>query len=915
MFRTPLIDIYTEKRRRENNRVNFRTGGTYRDYVLRGDKYKDLTFEEWLQEDKPGYKPSEFAIGGRVGLKRGKQPITLTPQMIIDIAEDNPNFTATDILKKLQKNKTKNYVTSVGTPINRAIINKTLSQTFDLAAAEKSKVPKGYISSQEFFNTEGMPISKRDYMTVKNRNPSLLTNTIGENAVFVKRGEGGEGAFYFKKPTKKDLELYQRIASRKGQLKPNTINLMLEFDKRYGNLYNKGELPTLKKIQQSFPDITATTAGNVTARLSQWYNGSDFINPELKSIDRNKSLAAKIQKASSGTQYGNFYSDQAYKVALDTIDEKIGRQVGSFKAFKDNIKVALKEAGLPIYSKNSPYGFNLNEMAGVTGASRTKTAEFSDFVDIAEGNFNQKQLARFQKDFAAVREQLDKLDLANKPQNKNKAISIINDFKDVIKYYEKETGSELPKLGLGTADKYYSTEKLSDIGKERLVGETGKKKNRKIPGTDLLGSSQKSGYTVIIPENYRTVGQIMETGTRDVLKKNVQNTLEEMKKFFNEYDEKKMFQKLKNASPDVLKKMMKVIPKVVSLEDDFTNAYGYPLTAGLDSNIGVKPEEKNFIERNPITTGAAATAGVGFGTKTGRKALGKLLTAAGTPLGVLGITAGVGVDPTSAIDRVALGAEAALAPSLVKGANQLTKNALLRKLLSLGLTPAMAARYVSPLGIASLGGEALYQYGKFVKDELERIENMTPEEREAYNVEQEEQMGIAAADGGLITREAFKDGFDPKKRKTMKILGGLASIPVLGKYLKILGPLAPAATEAIQRSGDAVPTFLYDLIAKVKANGMKFFTGNRADEFEYVYEKDGYQVREQGNKITVRKRDEQGEMLEKDMEMELEVDPETGGLTYKEATARPDAEGKLKDVEEYIEDVDLEEMRKYTYDE
>ena len=96
---------------------------------------------------------------------------------------------------------------------------------------------------------------------------------------------------------------------------------------------------------------------------------------------------------------------------------------------------------------------------------------------------------------------------------------------------------------------------------------------------------------------------------------------------------------------------------------------------------------------------------------------------------------------------------------------------------------------------------------------------------------------------------------------------------------------------------------------------MKFFTGNRADEFEYVYERDGYQVREQGNKITVRKRVDDGEMLDKDMEMELEVDPETGGLTYKEATARPDAEGKLKDVEEYIEDVDLEEMRKYTYDE
>jgi len=300
------------------------------------------------------------------------------------------------------------------------------------------------------------------------------------------------------------------------------------------------------------------------------------------------------------------------------------------------------------------------------------------------------------------------------------------------------------------------------------------------------------------------------------------------------------------------------------------------------------------------------------------KGAGKLLTAAGTPLGVVGLTAGFGIDPTSAVDRATLGAEAALAPSLVKGTNQLTKNALLKRLFNLGLSPQAAlrvARIASPLGVASLGGEALYQYGKFVKDELERIEKMTPEEREAYNAEQEEQMGIAAANGGLITREAFKDGFDPKKRQTMKILGGLASIPVLGKYVKILGPLAPAVTETVQRGADAVPTFLYDLIAKVKSKGMKFFTGNRADEFEYVYERDGYQVREQGNKITVRKRNEDGEMLDKDMEMELEVDPETGGLTYKEATARPDAEGKLKDVEEYIEDVDLEEMKKYTYDE
>ena len=707
--------------------------------------------------DVPGSMAHGLRIGlydgGRAGFKKGRLATTLTPQMVIDIAEDNPNFTATDIVNKLEKDKTKNYVTAKGTPINRQVINKTLSETFDLAAAEKSKVPKGYISSQEFFNTEGIPISKRDYMTVKNRNPSLLTNTIGKNAVFVKRGESGQGTFYFKKPTKKDLELYQRISSGKGQLKPNTINLMLEFDKKFSNLYEKGELPDLKTIQKKISaDITPTTAGNVTARLSQWYNGSDFINPELEGVNRNKSLAAKIQKASANSQYGNFYADQAYKVALDTIDEKIGRQVGSFKAFKDNIKTALKEAGLPIYSKNSPYGFNLNEMAGVTGASRTKTAAFSDFVDIAEGDFNQKKLARFQKDFAEVREQLDKLNLPNNPQNKTKAQSLINDFKDITKYYEKETGSELPKLGLGTADQYYSAEKLSDIGKERSVGETGKKKNRKIPGTDLFGSSKKSGYTVIVPENYRTVGQIMETGERGTLKKNVQNTLDGMKKFFNEYDEKKMFQKLKNATPDTLKKMMKVIPKVVSLEDDFTNAYGFPLTAGLDSSIGVKKEDKTFAERNPLTTqiglAGAGTAGVLKATGTPiKEALGRFSKGAFSPLGLGVLNVGLGVDPTQSVDRLGLGLEGIFLKDAVKGSIGATKgmkNRALQKgiqrILNAGMsvpTALKVARYASPLGIASLAGEAVYNVGKLGYEDQKRFNALSPEEQAAERAEQE----------------------------------------------------------------------------------------------------------------------------------------------------------------------------------
>ncbi len=295
------------------------------------------------------------------------------------------------------------------------------------------------------------------------------------------------------------------------------------------------------------------------------------------------------------------------------------------------------------------------------------------------------------------------------------------------------------------------------------------------------------------------------------------------------------------------------------------------------------------------------------------------LQVAGTPLGAGFLTAGFGVDPTSAIDRSALAAEAALAPSLVRGAAEVATTPGMQKILNLGLSPQMAmraARVAQPLGLLSLAGEGLYQLGKRGAAEKAKLDAMTPFQKEQYLAGEIEPL---MDEGGMvdISRDGFDEGgpSDPSKRKFIKIMGGLASIPLVGKFFKPAAKFAPAVTETIQRGADAVPTFLYDLINKVKSKGMKYFTGNRADEFEYVYERDGYQVREQGNKITVRKRIDDGEMLDKDMEMELEVDPETGGMTYKEATARPDAEGKLKDVEEYIDDIDLEDMKKYTYDE
>jgi hypothetical protein len=241
------------------------------------------------------------------------------------------------------------------------------------------------------------------------------------------------------------------------------------------------------------------------------------------------------------------------------------------------------------------------------------------------------------------------------------------------------------------------------------------------------------------------------------------------------------------------------------------------LLSAEESTLGMTADGKETSALLPGAV-AAGTAGTGYALRKPLKQFGKYaLQVAGTPLGATGLIAGFGVDPKNTIDRVGVEAELALAPELVKQSAKFSP--AIQKILNFGLSPTMAARaarFASPIGIASLGGEALYKYGKFVKDELGRIEQMSPEEREAYNIEQQEQMGVSAADGGLI-RKGFADGpEDPSKRKFMKIMGGLASLPIVGKFIEPAVKVAPAALEAAK----GMPAWFGSLVDKVIKEGV-----------------------------------------------------------------------------------------------
>ena len=149
-----------------------------------------------------------------------------------------------------------------------------------------------------------------------------------------------------------------------------------------------------------------------------------------------------------------------------------------------------------------------------------------------------------------------------------------------------------------------------------------------------------------------------------------------------------------------------------------------------------------------------------------------------TPAGTLALTAGFGVDPTSAVDRATLATEAALAPQLVKQVSKITSNPIYQRFLNLGASPKTAlriARGLSPVGIASLGAEGAYQLGKFTKKRINELRAMSPEERAELRRKGDEFAfsEFAAAGGGIAKLAGVPSGPPPKSGPTPHGLPGI----------------------------------------------------------------------------------------------------------------------------------------------
>tara|TARA_Y100001973_G_scaffold106002_1_gene181467 strand:+ start:613 stop:1761 length:1149 start_codon:yes stop_codon:yes gene_type:complete len=164
------------------------------------------------------------------------------------------------------------------------------------------------------------------------------------------------------------------------------------------------------------------------------------------------------------------------------------------------------------------------------------------------------------------------------------------------------------------------------------------------------------------------------------------------------------------------------------------------------------------------------------------------------------------------------------------------------------------------------------------------------------------------ADGGRI---GFKKGMD--RRTFMKIMGGLTALPVVGKFFKGAEVAAPVVEKAVDVASGAPPYF-FNLVDRIRALGKKF-SGPKERSESYSYKDYQMDIDLDTGKIDIKKTkeamipggDEAGVAEEVYMTYKPGVaDETTKGKKvvdeYEEFTARPDIDGKMKDVEDGVPD-------------
>jgi len=675
--------------------------------------------------------------------------------------------------------------------------------------------------------------------------------------------------------------------------------LELSKDPTIRNIFKTGQFDTVNTINKvkevlGDPNMSDDVAGGKIHTLAEYFSGKQTMKGINPSFRKNAELITE---------------KFPYKASLRQLKEaEIGASVGedSLKRIKENIR------GGDFYNKSGiSRGFNIDEALGISSSVNRGTTPYGIFAQIIGTEQNKKDKLIWDARKAKLEEALQKALATDDQKQINQAV---RNFNNEAKQYEEKLNAKrirgakkvtLPKISLASPDETIANFKNFNNTYKKAFTDNFKQKR----------------YSFIIPKDLKTLPELRDE-VNDPTSSTYKKIISTLKKGFNEFDEKKLFDKINKATPDALKRIIKTIPRIASLEDDFTGPGGYPLTAGLDSSIGVKPveEDKSFVERNPITTGATVAASPLL-TKTGRRIYGKLAK----PL--LGAMGSVPVSGYFAYDtiknKLAEGKTLADAITEPEVGLELLYPELFKRTGLKFLNPLV--RVSTPVGASITTGGTLKKRAQEMMKQAEGITALPEGEEQRRLIEE-----YAAKDyRGYETggRVGFADGpEDPGKRKFMKIMGGLASLPIVGRFFDVAQVAEKAAPAVVETFKNAPPHFI-GLVNKIRALGKivdpKKLLRSEQDRFSNVYDYGDYRMFESPDgQVEIQKQKwmatDYGDGLVSEEYMSYdpkspkfnkkgEKIPDEYDEVYEENTTYSDQYGEMKDVREGIEPETIDE--------
>jgi hypothetical protein len=151
----------------------------------------------------------------------------------------------------------------------------------------------------------------------------------------------------------------------------------------------------------------------------------------------------------------------------------------------------------------------------------------------------------------------------------------------------------------------------------------------------------------------------------------------------------------------------------------------------------------------------------------------------------------------------------------------------------LGPLMTKAARVSTPVGLGITGIGVLKDQ---TKDMLEQAEAIAAAEATPYQQDLIEDFATQYRGFEYGGRVGYADGpDDPSKRKFLKIMGGLATLPIVGRFFRVGEMAAPVAEKAVEAAGEA-PKYFFDLVNKIKLLGTesKIKPSERVTETNYT---------------------------------------------------------------------------------